>query len=217
MVLTEPGIVGIVAAVKEGRVTFQRIQTYTLNSIIKKMVTIFLLIFGLIITKHAILTPLLMVILMIAGDFLAMSLTTDNVQPSPLPNAWHIGNLTIAGVILGVCMLAFCVGVLAVGKFGLHLDDAALRTLTFIVLVFSSQATIYAIRERRHLWRSRPSAWLAASSVADIVIASILAIAGIAMTPLPALVVAATLVAASAFAFALDMVKVPVLVRLGIS
>ena len=39
MVLTEPGLAGIVAAVKEGRVTFQRILTYTLNSITKKIVT----------------------------------------------------------------------------------------------------------------------------------------------------------------------------------
>ena len=36
MVLTEPGLAGIVAAVKEGRMTFQRILTYTLNSITKK-------------------------------------------------------------------------------------------------------------------------------------------------------------------------------------
>ena len=40
VVLTEPGLAGIVAAVKEGRVTFQRIQTYTLNSITKKIVTV---------------------------------------------------------------------------------------------------------------------------------------------------------------------------------
>jgi H+-transporting ATPase len=33
MVLTEPGLAGIVAAVKEGRITFQRILSYTLNSI----------------------------------------------------------------------------------------------------------------------------------------------------------------------------------------
>ena len=86
MVLTEPGLGGIVAAVKEGRVTFQRILTYTLNSIIKKIVTVLFLIVGLIMTGHAILTPLLMVIVMITGDFLAMSLTTDNVRPSPMPN-----------------------------------------------------------------------------------------------------------------------------------
>ena len=118
MVLTEPGLAGIVAAVKEGRVTFQRILTYTLNSIIKKIVTVLFLIVGLIMTGHAILTPLLMVIVMITGDFLAMSLTTDNVRPSPMPNAWRIGNLTIAGVIMGVGLLAFCTGILAVGKLG---------------------------------------------------------------------------------------------------
>ena len=94
MVLTEPGLAGIVAAVKEGRITFQRILTYTLNSIIKKIVTVLFLIVGLIMTGHAILTPLLMVIVMITGDFLSMSLTTDNVRPSPMPNAWRIGSLT---------------------------------------------------------------------------------------------------------------------------
>ena len=98
MVLTEPGLAGIVAAVREGRTTFQRIQNYTINSITKKIVTVLFLMAGLMMTGHAILTPLLMVIMMIAGDFLAMSLTTDNVRASPAPNAWHIGKLTIAGV-----------------------------------------------------------------------------------------------------------------------
>ena len=217
MVLIEPGLAGIVAAVKEGRITFQRIQTYALNSIIKKIVTVLFLIVGLIITGHAILTPLLMVIVMVAGDFLAMSLTTDNVRPSPMPNAWCIGSLTMAGVVMGICLLAFCTGVLAVGKFGMNLGTEALRTLAFVVLVFGSQATLYAIRERRHLWGSRPSLWLGVSSVADIAIALILAIDGIAMMPLPALLVAGTLAASAVFAFVLDFVKVPVFARLRIA
>ena len=98
---------------------------------------------------------------------------------------------------------------------GLGIEE--LRTLAFTALVFGSQATIYAIRQRRHLWGSRPSLWLAASSVTDILIASILAVGGIAMTPLPALTVAGTLVAAMALTFFLDLVKVPVFARLGIS
>ena len=216
MVLTEPGLAGIVAAVKEGRVTFQRILTYTLNSIVKKIVTVLFLICGLIMTGHAILTPLLMVIVMITGDFLAMSLTTDNVRPSQMPNAWRIGRLTMAGAIIGICQLVFCTGVVAVGKFELGLGTEALRTLAFATLVFGGQATIYAIRERRRLWCSRPSHWLAASSVADILIASILAVGGFAMTPLPAAVVAGTLATAAAFALVLDVVKVPVFARLRI-
>jgi H+-transporting ATPase len=217
MVLTEPGLAGIVAAVKEGRVTYQRILTYTLNSIIKKIVAVLFLIVGLLMTGQAILTPLLMVILMIAGDFLAMSLTTDNVRPSSTPNAWRIGSLTAAGVFMGVCLLAFCTGILAVGKFGLNLGTEALQTLAFAALVFGSQSMIYAIRERRHLWNSRPSLWVFVSSVADIAIASTLAIAGIAMAPLPALIIVGSLVAAAAFAFVLDLVKVPVFARLQIA
>ena len=217
VVLIDPGLAGIVAAVKVGRVTFQRILTYTLNSIIKKIVTVLFLIVGLLMTGQAILTPLLMVILMIASDFLAMSLTTDKVRPSPTPNVWRIGSLTIAGIAMGICLLIFCSGVLAVGKFELGLGIGALRTLSFIDLVFGSQATIYAIRQRRHMWGSRPSPWLAAASAADILIASILAVGGIAMMPLPVLTIACTLAAAAAFALVLDMVKLPVFVRLGIA
>ena len=217
MVLIEPGLGGIVAAVKEGRITFQRILTYTLNSIIKKTVTALFLILGLIMTGHAILTPLLMVIIMIAGDFLAMSLTTDKVRPSATPNAWNIGDLTIAGIALGFCLLAFCTGVLAIGRFEMNLRTEEIRTLAFVTLVFGSQATIYTIRERKHLWNSRPSGWLAASSVLDIVIAIVLSVGGIAMAPLPIMLVVGTLLSAAAFAFVLDMVKLRIFARLKIS
>ena len=217
MVLTEPGLAGIVAAVREGRVTFQRIQTYTLNSLLKKIVTSMLLVTGLVITGQAVLTPLLMVILMIAGDFLAMSLTTDNVDPSPTPNAWKIGNLTLAGIAIGMALLAFCGGGLAIGHYGLHLGIDRLRTLTFLLLVFGSQATLYAIRERRKMWGTRPSLWLVVSSVADIVIALMLAVGGIAMTPISAKVAVCVLVTAIVFSVALNAIKIPICRRLNIA
>jgi H+-transporting ATPase len=217
IVLTKAGLEGVVAAVREGRITFQRILTYTLNSVTKKIVTALLLAVGLIMTGHAVLTPLLMVILLITGDFLAMSLTTDNVRPSAKPNAWRIGNLTIAGTVMGACLLAYCAAALAVGKYVLDYRTEQVKTLTFIAVVFGSQAMIYAIRERKHLWSSRPSIWLLASSVADILIAAILAVAGIAMTPLAPLIVAGTLLSAIVLSLILDLVKIPVFARLGIS
>jgi len=217
MVLTEPGLAGIIAAVKQGRLTFQRIQTYTLNSIVKKIVSVLFLLVGLIMTEQAILTPLLMVILMITGDFLGMSLTTDKVRPSPQPNVWRIGRLTIAGIILAAGLLAFDCGLLAFGKFELGLGIGGLRTLTFVGLVFGGQATLYAIRERSRLWSVPPSIWLAVSSVADILIASTLAVFGVAMTPLPVPVVAGVLAGAVVFALAMNLLKLPVFARLGIA
>jgi H+-transporting ATPase len=217
IVLTTPGLNGIVASVKEGRKTFQRILTYALNSVTKKTFQVLFLAAGLVMTGHAILTPMLMVIIMLTGDLLGMSLTTDNVRPSPTPNAWRIGELTIAGVFMGVAELVFCTAVLAFAKFRLGLGIEALRTLAFVVIVFGNQATAYPNRERQGLGASRPSRWLAGSSVVDILIASTLATCGIAMTPLPILVVAGAFAAAAVSGLILDFAKVPVFNRLKIA
>jgi H+-transporting ATPase len=217
VVLTEAGLGGIVAAVKEGRVTFQRILTYTLNSVMKKILQVLLLAVGLVMTGHAILTPMLMVILMITGDFLAMSLTTDRVRPSTMPNSWNIGRITGAGVLLGICFLAYSTALLAVGKFQLHLGIEALQTLSAVGVVFGSQATTYVVRGRQHLWGLRPSIWLVLSSIADVLIISTLAVFGIAMTPLPIAIIAGEFVAAIAFGVVMDLVKIPVFARLSIS
>jgi H+-transporting ATPase len=217
IVLTQPGLGGIVASVKEGRITFQRILTYTLNSITKKTVQVLFLAVGLIMTGHAILTPMLMVIIMLTGDLLGMSLTTDNVRPSPMPNAWRIGELTIAGVFMGICELVFCTAVLAAGKFRLGLGVGELRTLAFVVIVIGNQATNFTNRERQRIGSTRPSVWLIGSSLVDLLIASTLATRGIAMAPLPIFVVGGTLVAAVAFTFIVDIAKVPVFNRLRIA
>ena len=218
VVLTAPGLIGVVAAVKEGRITFQRILTYTLNSLTKKIVQVLLLGIGLIMTGHAILTPMLMIIVMMVGDLLGMSLTTDNVQPSPLPNSWRIGKLTVAAMFMGISELAFCVGILAFGHYRLGLGMATLQTLAFFSLVCGNQATTYAVRARRRIWASpHPCRWLVSSSLLDVCIAATLAGFGWLMLPLPFWILGSVLLGAVVFTFVLDLVKVPVFDRLKIA
>ena len=214
IVLTEPGLSGIVAAVREGRVTFQRILTYTLRSIVHKTRQVLFLGIGLFMTGHAILTPMLVVISMVTGDFLAMSSTTDNVRPSSKPNAWRIGSLTLAGVIIGFFDLMFCVTVLAFGKYRLRLDIGPLRTLTMVTLVFSGQAIFYVVRERKRLWSSRPSIIVILCSIADLLIVPTMAVSGLLMDPLPLPIVASVFLACIALAFLLDQIKVAIFARL---
>lgn len=207
VVLTEAGLGGIVALVKEGRTTFQRILTYTLRSIIHKIVQVLFLAVGLILTGHAILTPALMVLMMVTGDFLAMSSSTDNVRPSPRPNIWRIRNLTIAGIVLGIVDLLFCVACLATAKFALGFDTGMLRTVAVVTLVFSGQAVFYVAREREHLWSSVPGKWLILSSMVDLTFISILAINGVLMDAVPLVVILGLLGAAAVLAVVLDSVK----------
>jgi H+-transporting ATPase len=207
IVLTQPGLTGIVASVKEGRMTYQRILTYTLRSIIHKVVQVLFLATGLVLTGQAILTPTLMVLMMVTGDFLAMSSSTDNVHPSDLPSIWRIAPLTIAGIAMGFVDLLFCISCLAVGKFVLGLDVPALRTLTVATLVFGGQAVFYVARERRYLWSSRPGRWLLLSSVIDVLIVSVLALNGLLMAPLAPAILVGVFLAACMFALVLDTVK----------
>jgi H+-transporting ATPase len=165
-------------------------------------------------TGHAVLTPLLMALIMIVGDALGMSLATDNVRPSAHPNRWRVGRLTAAGAIMGTGQLIFSVGILAIGCFVAHWDQPRLQTLAFLIIVFGNQATTYTNRERLRIWSSRPSLWVVGSSAADGVLACTLALAGIAMAPLPIVAVAAVVAASIAFAFLIDFVKVPVFRRL---
>lgn len=214
IVLTTAGLGGIVASVKEGRVIFQRILTYVLKSVTHKFLGALFLLVGLVMTGHAVLTPLLLVISMITGDFLSMLATTDNVRISQKPNVWKVGHLTVAGICLGFCDLVFCAGVLAVGKYHLGLDLKSLQTLSIVTLIFTGQAILYVVRDRRHLWSSRPSSWLMVASAADLLIIATLATRGILMKALPVAMVAALFALTVVFCFLLDAIKARVFSRL---
>jgi H+-transporting ATPase len=211
MVMTEPGLAGVVFAVREGRIGFQRLLTYTLNMLVKKVEILLFLAIGLVLTGHAILTPLLIVLMLMTNDFLAMSLTTDRASFASSPSVWRMPSITAAAVVLGACKLLFSVAVLALGKYWLGLGPGPLRTVAFVALIFGSQALIYVVRERRRIWSSTPSAWVLAASAADIAIVSVLALSGMLMAPLPWRVLAIVLVAAIGFALILDQIKRPIL------
>ena len=210
MVMTEPGLAGIVFAVHEGRIAFQRLLTYTFNMLVKKIEIVLFLAIGLGLTGHAVMTPALMVLLFMTNDFLSMSLTTDRASFARSPSIWRMRNITRAAIVLGLSKLVFSTLLLGVGKFRLGLGVLELQTLAFVTLVFGNQAVLYVLRERRAMWSSRPGRWVLASSALDIGIVTTLALSGTLMEPLPMRVIAAIFVAAIGFAFVLDRIKLPV-------
>jgi H+-transporting ATPase len=210
MVLTEPGLAGIVFAVREGRIGFRRLLTYTFNMLVNKIEIVLFLAIGLAMTGHAVMTPELMVLVFVTNDFLSMSLTTDRASFAPSPSVWRMRNITSAAIVLGLSKLAFSTSLLAFGTFRLGLNVQELQTFALVTLVFGNQAVLYVLRERRHMWTSRPSNWVLTSSVVDIGIVSALALLGIFVEPLPARIIAAIFVAAIGFALVLDRIKLPV-------
>jgi H+-transporting ATPase len=102
-------------------------------------------------------------------------------------------------------------GLFFYGREVLGLRLPQLQTLVFVTLVFTGQGTIYVIRERRHFWSSTPSSWMLLSSLADVIIVTLLASRGILMAPLPGMIIIPVLVTCLGFLAALDFFKVSIL------
>ena len=211
LVLTDSGLSDIVAAVETSRRIYQRMLTYTLNKIIKTVEIGFFLSIGVILTRDFVITPALIVLLLFTNDFVTMSIATDNVSFSRMPDRWDVRTLMKTGVALGGMILALSLTLFFAARHFLHLPLRQLQTLVFLTLVCTGQGTIYLVRERRHFWKSRPGKWLILSSVADLCVVSILAIWGILMAPLAPGVIAAVLLACVVYLTGLDFLKISIL------
>ena len=216
VVLTEPGLDGIVACIKEGRSAFQRVLTYTLMILVNKWVTLLVLGAGLIMTGHAVLTPLLQALSMLTNDFVSMARAADRARPSPYPNAWRVRNLTLAAVPLGSFRLLYLVAVLGVGWYGLRLNPGEMQTLTYVMLVFAGQGNVYVLREHGRLWSSRPAPIMLLASFCDLLLVAALAAGGVLMNPLPIKLIGSLAATTIFFTLAMDSIKLAVYARLRI-
>ena len=213
VVLTNPGLAEVVAAVETSRRIYQRMLTYTLNKIVKTLEIAVFLSVGVMLTGVFVVTPLLMVLLLFTNDFVTMTIATDRVSFSPQPDRWRVPELMRTAAALAAVILALSFTVFFVGRDWLHLPLAQLQTLVFVMLVLSGQGTVYVVRERRHFWRSRPSAWLLAATAADIALVAFLALEGILMAPVAPGLLAALAAAVLAMLLALDFLKLRIFRR----
>lgn len=215
LVLTNPGLTDMLVAVEAGRQIFQRMLTYTLNKIIKTFQIGMFLTLGLLITGVMITRPRLILLLLFANDFVTMSIATDRVSFSRKPDHWRIRPLVISALVLASGWLVYLFAGLLLVQYVLRLPLEELQTFVFVMLVFTGQANVYLVRERGHFWRSRPSLWLALSTIVDVIVVSLLAAQGILMVAIPPVLIAAVFGTTIVYMVVLDLLKVWVFARLG--
>ena len=215
LVLTNPGLSDVKAAVQTSRRIYQRMLTYTLNKIIKTLEIAIFLSVGVMLTGVFVITPLLIVLLLFTNDFVTMSIATDNVTYSQKPERWNVPALMITAGTLAALVLGLSFAVFFAGRDWLHLPLNQLQTLIFVMLVFTGQGNVYLVRERRHFWKSRPSRWLLLASVIDILAVCLLATRGILMAPIPPQLVAGLMALVLTYLLFMDFVKIGIFRRFG--
>jgi len=97
-----------------------------------------------------------------------------------------------------------------------QLPTLKIQTLTFVYLMYSAQATIYISRVPGRFWSLGPSRFVAATTLGNVLIASVLGAARMLMTAVPVALLALTLGVVVAAAVVLDQIKISVFDKTGL-
>lgn len=220
VVLTQEGLSGIVDLVTNGRMVYQRITSWVINKISRTIFKASFVVLIFLITGKFVISALGMILVVFMTDFAKISLSTDNVRGSRMPETWNIMGLVTIAIVLGVLMIVESVGLFFIGSryLGLSADIQALNTFGFEIMIYFAIFSLFVVRERRHFWSSRPSWTLLGALLVDAIIAAILATFGVfGMKHIP--FTSTLVVIAYSFFFSLfinDLVKYLLVRRLGV-
>ena len=181
IVLTQEGLVNILSPIKVGRMMFERINIWILNKITRTIAKTCFIVVAFLILGKFIISASAMLIMIFMTDFVKISLSTDNVTWSQKPAKWNIGGLAKIGIVLGLFMATEAFGILYIGlgHFKLNMDDKALSTFCFEILLFLALFSIFVVREKNHFWASAPSKTLLFLILADMILGVIFATFGL--------------------------------------
>ncbi len=207
VVLTDPGLGGVLTVVSAGREVHRRMLTYVLNKVVKTLEIVVFLTAGLWLTGGFVMSARLIVLLLFANDFVTMSIALDRVRPAPRPQRWRVGRLIGAAAVLAALSLTFSLSWYVWARAHFALDAAQMQTVVFLLLVFTTQANIYVLRDDARVGSFAPGRALAVASVADLVLVCVLAVSGTWMHAIPVATLGLMGFAVLAFALLLDQAK----------
>ncbi len=184
IVLMTPGLSVIIDAIKESRKIFQRMNSYAIYRIAETLRVLFFMTLAILVFNFYPLTAVMIVMLVLLNDGAILSIAYDNVHYKDSPEAWNmrlvLGISTVLGLI-GV-LAAFGLFYLAERVFGL--DRAHIQTLMYLKLSVAGHLTIFLTRTRGPFWSIRPARILWGAVLGTQLVATLIAVYGLFMTPL---------------------------------
>lgn len=169
-VLTVEGLGGIISMIKTSRTIYQRIYSWALMMVARKLHIVGYIVVMLFLTHSFMLSITSTVLLLFLGDFVSMSISTDNVRSSLKPDSFDVSRLFGVSGSLGILMTieSAVLTVAAFSYFGLSGNIDKIYTFGFAYLNLAGICTLMIVRERNYFWKSRPSNFLSITVTAEI-------------------------------------------------
>ncbi len=184
IVLMTSGLSVIVDAVKESRKIFQRMNSYAIYRIAETLRVLLFMTLAILIFNFYPLTAVMIVLLALLNDGAILSIAYDNVHYKNKPEAWNMRMVLGVATVLGVIGPVAAFGLFYLGERVYHLDRAHIQTLMYLMLSVAGHLTIFLTRTRGPFWSIRPAWILLFAVIGTQLVATLMAVYGVFMTPL---------------------------------
>ncbi|GAB6270586.1 MAG: plasma-membrane proton-efflux P-type ATPase [Smithella sp.] len=184
IVLMTPGLSVIIDAIKESRRIFQRMNSYAIYRIAETLRVLFFMTLAILVFNFYPLTAVMIVMLALLNDCAILSIAYDNVHYKDQPEAWNMRMVLGVATALGVIGVISAFGLFYLGERVFHLDRAHIQTLMYLKLSVAGHLTIFLTRTRGRFWSIRPAKILWIAVLGTQIIATLIAVYGLFMTPI---------------------------------
>jgi len=184
IVLTIPGLSVIIDAIKESRRIFQRMNSYAIYRIAETLRVLLFMTLSILIFNFYPVTAVMIVMLALLNDGAILSIAYDKVQYKNKPEAWNMHMVLGISTVLGVIGVISAFGLFYLGERVFHIDREHIQTLMYLKLSVAGHLTIFLTRTRGPFWSIRPARILWVAVVGTQIVATLIAVYGLFMTPL---------------------------------
>jgi H+-transporting ATPase len=184
IVLMTPGLSVIIDAIKESRNIFQRMNSYAIYRIAETLRVLLFMTLAILVFNFYPLTAVMIVMLALLNDGAILSIAYDNVHYKDKPEAWNMRMVLGVATVLGVAGVVSAFTLFYLGDRVFHLDRAHIQTLMYLKLSVAGHLTIFLTRTRGPFWSIRPARVLWVAVLGTQVLATLIAVYGLFMTPL---------------------------------
>ena len=184
IVLLAPGLSVIIDAIKESRKIFQRMNSYAIYRIAETLRVLFFMTAAILVFNFYPVTAVMIVMLALLNDGAILSIAYDNVHYKDKPEAWNMPLVLKISTILGLTGVCAAFLLFSLGERVFHLDHARIQTLMYLKLSVAGHMTIFLTRTRGPLWSIRPAKALLIAVLGTQIVATLIAVYGLFMSPL---------------------------------
>ncbi len=184
IVLTTPGLSVIIEAIQESRRIFQRMNSYAIYRIAETLRVLLFMTAAILIFNFYPLTAVMIVMLALLNDGAILSIAYDNVHYKAQPEAWNMRMVLGVSTTLGIIGVVAAFGLFYLGERVFHLDRPHIQTLMYLKMSVAGHLTIFLTRTRGPFWSVRPARALWMAVLGTQLVATLIAVYGLFMTPL---------------------------------